>query len=184
MEPGDVVFILDRETPKGSFTLGEIVKVKTDEDKIVRKVTLRYKIKNAGKGENYVPAADKYVDRNVRGLALVITAEERYDVENKLSEVQNPVEEHDDHFIDEKMEFKNTEVGGEVDIDVKKTIFDDNNEEGVRIFDDDNSVDLKENGGQELDAADKEDRVGDGKDSLPPTSSGRRRRKPQRYGNF
>ena len=94
MKPGDIVLILDREAPKGSFTLREIVQVKTDEDKIVRKVTLRYKIKNAGKGENYVPAADKYVERNVRGLALVITVEERNDVENKLSEVQNPVEEN------------------------------------------------------------------------------------------
>ena len=43
---------------------------------------------------NYVPAADKYVERNVRGLALVITVEERNDVENKLIEVQNPVEEN------------------------------------------------------------------------------------------
>ena len=184
VKPGDVVLILDREAPKGSFTLGEIVKVKTDEDNIVRKVTLRYKIKNAGKGEDYVPAADKYVDRNVRGLALVITAEERNDVENKLSEVQNPGEEHDDHIIDAKMEVKNPEAGGEVDIDVKKTIFDNNNEEEIRICDDDNSVDLKENGGQEVDVADEEDRAGDGETSLPPTSSGRRRRKPQRYGNY
>ena len=124
------------------------------------------------------------MDRNVRGLALVITAEERNDVENKLSEVQNPVEEHDDHFIDEKMEFKDTEVGGKVDIDVKKTIFDDNTEERVDIFDDNNCVDLEENDDQEVDVADEEERAGDGENSLPPTSSGRRRRKPQRYGNY
>ena len=38
MKLGDIVLILDREAPKGSFTLREIVQVKTDEDKIVRKV--------------------------------------------------------------------------------------------------------------------------------------------------
>ena len=31
---------------------------------------------------------------------------------------------------------------------------------------------------------DEGDRVGNGEDSLPPTSSGRRRRRPQRYGSY
>ena len=39
------VFILDREAPTESFTLREIVKVKTDEDKMVKNVALRYEIK-------------------------------------------------------------------------------------------------------------------------------------------
>ena len=42
--------------------LGEIVKVKRDEYKIIRKLALRYKIKNTGKCENYIPSGDKYVD--------------------------------------------------------------------------------------------------------------------------
>ena len=49
VEPGDVFLLLDIEAPKGSFfSLGEIVKVNTDEDKIVKKLTLQYKIKNTG----------------------------------------------------------------------------------------------------------------------------------------
>ena len=83
-----------------------------------------------------------------------------------------------------KTDFKNPEVR-DVDNDVTgKTIFDDNNMEEISIFDDDNSVDLKGNGGQELSDADEQDQVGDGEDSLPPTSSGRRRRNLQRYGSY
>ena len=49
VEPGDVFLLLDIEAPKGSFfSFGEIVKVNTDEDKIVKKLTLQYKIKNTG----------------------------------------------------------------------------------------------------------------------------------------
>ena len=71
-----------------------------------------------------------------------------------------------------KTDFKNPEVR-DVDNDVTgKTIFDDYNMEEISIFDDDNSVDLKGNGGQELGDADEQDQVGDREDSLPPTSSG------------
>ena len=70
-----------------------------------------------------------------------------------------------------KTDFKNPEVR-DVDNDVTgKTIFDDYNMEEISIFDD-NSVDLKGNGGQELGDADEQDRVGDREDSLPLTSSG------------
>ena len=83
-----------------------------------------------------------------------------------------------------KTDFKNPEVR-DVDNDVTgKTIFDDYNMEEISIFDDDNSVDLKGNGGQELGDADEQDQVGDREDSLPPTSSGRRRRNPQRCGSY
>ena len=40
-EPGDVVLVLDREGPKGKFTLGLIDSVKTDSDNAVRKVTVK-----------------------------------------------------------------------------------------------------------------------------------------------
>ena len=188
VEPGDIVLILDREAPKGSFTLGEIIKVKTDTDNIVRKVTLRYKIKNAGKGEMYVPTAYKYVERNVRGLALVVTAEERNkNEENKLIEVQNPLEEHDDHFDDVGTDFKTPEVIDRIKNDVKDPIFENNSKEETSIFDVKTSKSLE--GAvkpSDVDAAlevDEGDRVGSGEDSLPPTSSGRRRRRPQRYGS-
>ena len=49
VEPGDVFLLLDIEASKGSFfSHGEIVKVNTDEDKIVKKLALQYKIKNTG----------------------------------------------------------------------------------------------------------------------------------------
>ena len=70
------MLILDREA-KGKFTLGEISSVKVDTDQVVRKVTVRYKLNKKGEGNDYFPAADKYVERSVRGLALVLTAEER-----------------------------------------------------------------------------------------------------------
>ena len=46
-KPGYVVLLLDKEAPKGKFTLGEVTSVKMDEDQIVRKVMVRYKLKNA-----------------------------------------------------------------------------------------------------------------------------------------
>ena len=84
----------------------------------------------------------------------------------------------------EKTDLKNPEVG-EVDNDVTgKTIFVDNNKEEIYIFDDNNSVDLMENEGQELVDADEQDQVGDGEDNVPPTSSRSRRRKSRRYGSY
>ena len=41
------------------------------------------------------------------GLSLVLKAEERNGVANKLSEVQNLIEVDDDHLIDVKTDFKN-----------------------------------------------------------------------------
>ena len=93
--PGDIVLILDREAPKGKFTLGEITSVQMDEDKVVRKVMVRYKLKNKGDGVEYKPSADKFMERNVRGLGLLVTAEERLENNeevNFLNPVENDVE--------------------------------------------------------------------------------------------
>ena len=43
---------------------------------------------------------------------------------------------------------------------------------------------MKGNEGQELGDADEQDQVGDGEDSLPPTSSGRRRRNPPGVSHY
>ena len=75
-ELGDVILVLDREGPKGKFTLGRISSVKTDTDNIVRKVTIKYKLPQSGLNHNLVPSAYKYAERNVRNLALVVTAQE------------------------------------------------------------------------------------------------------------
>ena len=81
-EPGDVVLVLDREGPKGKFTLGKISTVKTDDDGIVRKVTVQYKLSQGAGDKDYTALPYKYAQRNVRGLALVVTAQERAEVEN------------------------------------------------------------------------------------------------------
>ena len=75
-EPGDVILALDREGPKGKFTLGRISTVQTDADNIVRKVTIKYKLPQSGLNHDLVPSAYKYAERNVRNLALVVTAQE------------------------------------------------------------------------------------------------------------
>ena len=82
-QPGDVVLMLDRES-KGRFTLAEIYTVKEDADKIVRKVTLRYKLpKKTENAEDGSSNPFKFAERNVRNLALVVTREER-DTEEPL----------------------------------------------------------------------------------------------------
>ena len=86
---GDIVLILDKENIPGHFTIGEISSVKLDKDKIVRKVMVRYKLKNKGVGPKYIPACEKFCERNVCSLALLVTKEERdgiIDVEDYDSE--------------------------------------------------------------------------------------------------
>ena len=54
---------------------------------------VRYQLKSPG--DKYRPAADKYVERNVRSLALVMTVEEREDLNKEGGDVlYNPVEEN------------------------------------------------------------------------------------------
>ena len=82
---GDVVLILDKEIEKGKFTSGIIDTVKTDPDKVVRKVTVKYKLKQKKDPKDpmkFLPLVYKYCERNVRGLALIMTKEERNQIEN------------------------------------------------------------------------------------------------------
>ena len=88
-EPGDVVLVLDKEGPKGKFALGRISSVKTDEDGVVRTVTIKYKIDKSDKKDVLIPSPYKYAERNVRNLALVVTAQECKDVEEiNLDEIR------------------------------------------------------------------------------------------------
>ena len=79
---GDIVLILDREGPKGKFTLGQISSVKLDPDNITRKVTVKYKMPQKTQGDDYKSTPFKYAPRSVRGLALVMTVEKRDQVES------------------------------------------------------------------------------------------------------
>ena len=81
-EPGDVILVLDREGPKGKFSLGQISSLKIDSDGVVRKVTVKYKLIQNKDNPDYSSMPYKYAERNVRGLALVVTAQERSDVVN------------------------------------------------------------------------------------------------------
>ena len=85
-EVGDVVLVLDKENPKGKFTIGIIDSVKVDDDGLVRKVTVKYKLSQSGEDLQLKLMKYKYAERNVRGLALLLTAAERKDLE-KASDV-------------------------------------------------------------------------------------------------
>ena len=88
-EPGDVVLVLDKEGPKGKFALGRISSVKTDEDGVVRTVTIKYKIDKSDQKNLLIPSPYKYAERNVRNLALVVTAQECNEVEEiNLDEIR------------------------------------------------------------------------------------------------
>ena len=76
-QPNDVVLILDKEISKGKFTLGIIDSVKTDSDGLIRKATVKYKLPSKGDTMELKTQPYKYAERNVRGLALIVTAEER-----------------------------------------------------------------------------------------------------------
>ena len=79
-EAGDVVLVLDKEGPKGKFTLGVIDSVKVDPDGITRKVTVKYKLSQGGEDTNLVPMQYKYAERSVKGLALLVTKQERENI--------------------------------------------------------------------------------------------------------
>ena len=70
--------ILDKEVAKGKFSSGIIDSVKTDDDGIVRKVIVKYKVRQKDKTVNNF----KYTERNVWKLALLITVQERAETEN------------------------------------------------------------------------------------------------------
>ena len=82
MQPGDVALILDKEVRKGKFTPAIVDTAKEDTDKHVRKVTLKYRTPQKCAAREYKPTVFKYTERNVRGLALLVTAEERKNSEN------------------------------------------------------------------------------------------------------
>ena len=66
----------------GKFSIGQISSVKTDSDGVVRKVTVKNKLNQPkNTGVNYSESPYKYAERNVRGLALLITAQEKRDTE-------------------------------------------------------------------------------------------------------
>ena len=118
---GDVVLILDREAPKGKFTLGEVSTVKKDPDGVVRRVMVRYKLSNSG---------DKFLERNVRSLALILAAEERTDLKSEDKCIDNPIESDDVKvIINKKNKEENTTFNSKIVSQVEDNSDDDNTED-------------------------------------------------------
>ena len=73
---------LDKETQKGKFVRGLVDSTKVNSDKYVRKVTIKYRVPQKCAPIVYKPSAFRYTEKNVRGLALLVAAEDRKDAEN------------------------------------------------------------------------------------------------------
>ena len=158
---GDVILVLDREGPKGKFTLGIIDSVKVDDDGRVRRVTIKYKLPQKGNTTNYQIMPYKYAERNVRGLALVTTAEERDQVE--------------DLDLDLRRLAKQTRDENSVTDDISGS----DDESSSHSNKDDASSQLDENDVNEIDGKEvSPDDTLKKKVQLQPTSSGRKRFKP------
>ena len=168
---GDIVLILDKESQKGKFTMGEIDAVKLDEDNIVRKVTVRYKLKQRNNSPAYSPTVNKYTERNVRGLALLITAEERKETENINI---------DDYRFSVPRNKKQQNVDNTVNQD------DPSEELDTVVNDEDNEHDETVEADQPEDNVETEEEASDPNphpnlQSLDPSSTGRKRWKPTRF---
>ena len=81
-KPGDVIIMLDKELQKGKFVRGLVDSVKKDSDNYVRKVTIKYRVPQKCPAIEYKPSVFRYTERNVRGLALLMAAEDRKNAEN------------------------------------------------------------------------------------------------------
>ena len=194
-EPGDVVLVLDKEGPKGKFTLGIIASVKKDDDDVVRKVTVKYKLAQPKDQVDYQAKPYKYAERNVRGLALIVTAQERKDVEGiEVDEIRfdKNIEVSDDDES-QGQEINQTKTDGIFDNNVQTN--DDEHYDDHTIENDvqsnENDVKSNENDDQTNESEDDqvkptEVNVEDNSDAhlderkLPATSTGRKRWKPNK----
>ena len=170
-----MILVLDHEGPKGKFTLGRISSVKTDPDNIVRKVTIKYKLPQSGLNHDLVPSAYKYAERNVRNLALVVTAQECEEIEAiNIDEVRarnRPKETEDYTPLDEENDvpndnFRNEEAENDAKNQENEEVFED-------IDDDEPTTDLTES--NDANSSKKSNLK-----ELPRTSTGRVRWKPKK----
>ena len=175
-----MILVLDREGTKGKFTLGRISSVKTDSDNIVRKVTIRYKLTQPGLNQDLVPSTYKYAERNVRNLALVVTAQECEEIEAiNIDEVRalNRPEEIEEHTpIDEEENdvqndnFRHGEAENDVESSENEEIF----EEDVDETTDELTTEFTES--NDTNSSKKNSNLKE----LPRTSTGRVRWKPKK----
>ena len=152
---GDIVLVLDREVTKGKFCLGMVDTVKVDNDGVVRKVTIKYKNPI---NQNRTQSAFKYIERNVRKLALLVKVEERKEFEYIDFDVRRFGQEDEEDI---------TSTGEDHEEDVTSTGEDNGEKDGI-VNGEDQSV-------QHVVA---EDDINE--NVLPSTSSGRKRRAPKK----
>ena len=195
--PGDIVLILDREIQKGKFTRGVVDSVKIDDDKVVRKATIKYRLqkkcddmkKSLFPTVKYRPGEYKYIERSVRGLALLVTSEDR-----KKSE------EIDIDVLRQTMKKKETVETIEENSETEESSNDDSNEVEVNSKNDNTDSEVEENNDAESND-DENDDSGNKKDVekkdldekkkteskeakkklLPPSSTGRMRFLPRKF---
>ena len=169
-----------------------------DDDGVVRKATVKYKLRQSGTNEVLINMPYKYAQRNVRGLALLITAEERNELQEiDLDEVRlvaNNDAQEEENLVDSNIaeergivDSKDAEEKGIVDSndEQKETFIDDQD----FPHDDENSEDVSNEEEHSSEDDDVEPTIpakpnlSDVRKVLPPTSSGRRRFLPKRLEN-
>ena len=172
--PGDVVMMLDKEVSKGKFCIGIIDSVKVDDDNQIRKVIVKYKVraKNTDPPTVLRPTTYKYTERNVRGLALLIKAEEIDNCENidldQLRLESRPGGEEDDESNESTPDGNDAEEGDDNNGSEEQEEGDENNSED--IHDDVQPQEEEENENNE-----------DKERMLPPSSTGRKRMIPKKF---
>ena len=151
-EVGDLVLIPDKVLGKCQFSRGIIESVKLDPDNIVRKVIVKYKVRNnkGNSDSDFKPFERnfKYAERNVRGFAILVTVQERSETEKvNLDEALaiNSNDDEEDDSVNEKIE------GTEVAIENKEV--------------ESKGSEIKENEVEENNESDKKDEESKKKDS-------------------
>ena len=187
-KPGDVVMILDKELSKGKFKFKVIDSVKTDPDQRVRKVVVKYKLQSKKTKTSLTnhPKVYKYAERNIRGLALLIKAEERPEEENvdidqiRFRRNAPDDEEENNKNSSEEKEKEDDSENQEVEVDADEEEKTEQNE--VTDSDEGEKEDAVQTIDDEVEAENdvqKEDPRADR--ILEPTSSGRTRYRPKKF---
>ena len=167
--------------------------VKTDADKIIRKATVKYRLqlkcddmkKSLFPTVKYRPSDYKYIERNVRGLALLITAEDRKSTENinidnvRLSmkkSCKNPNEAEDERIKDLEAEDEHSEAENSIEKDSSEE------EEIVDVeSDQENKAEEEISNSKENNVEEKSKKVESNRTILPPSSTGRVRFLPKKF---
>ena len=169
-EVKDMVLILDKEFSKGKFAVGVIDSVKKDQDGKVRKVVVKYKVRSKKHTKHF-----KYTERNVRGLALLITAQERLETET----VDVDLKRFDTRI--KHVKEKKTEEETEAEIEKEDRAETENEEEEVKDdFEEKEEVEDEKESEVEEESETKRDPEKE-KRKLPSSSMGRKRFKPDRF---